>query len=174
MRESNEQASKLAISEGVDTDFSWLNKESLDRAINSKNAYTHSSMLCYYAVMCCNSKKTVTGVQLDMGNGKSFLVILCAHYLKNKCHKKVVITSINKCIIKQLKDKARDLNIYHLEFDDETRLHHYLYNDYIILYDEYPWSIDQTKYSINARQQPNSVCLAGRTGRMIFFTGSTS
>jgi Rad3-related DNA helicase len=73
-------------------------------------------MLCYEALAAVSDKKRVTIVQLDSGNGKSFLLLLTALYLTKTLKKDVVISTLNGTLLSQLKQKSVSLKLQNVKF----------------------------------------------------------
>jgi len=88
---------------------------------------------------------------LDPGNGKSYLMLLTATFVMHFYKKKVVISSLNKALVRQLQEKrdlvkARNLIIVNLEY-----LKEYIGDqDVVFFIDELHWGLVNTKYILNS------------------------
>lgn len=89
----------MAEAAGLLAEFKEVCHRSRVWANKSNKMYKHSGMLCLETLRVCLSEKRVRMVQLDYGNGKSFLLLLIADYLTKVAGKDVVVVTLNNSLL---------------------------------------------------------------------------
>jgi Rad3-related DNA helicase len=100
---ADEEAKRLDISTvyGVICKISQRFKE------NAKGFYEHRRVACLIAAQAVSSKKWATYVQVETGNGKTYIMLLACAYLQEEAGEDVVYVTRDEINLRQVENKCK-------------------------------------------------------------------
>lgn len=169
-------AQQMAKDEKVEQEFGYLQGHSILKAKSSNQLYRHSNMLILHAVLTCKeSNAQAKFIQMNYGNGKSWLSLWTGFMLKHFYKKEVIFAFLNQTLLDQTREKAEVLGLENSVFCLYSHLDRHNQRDVIVIADEYHWAITHEPFEIGANKKLPPVFLLGKQkANLIAYSGHKS